>query len=92
MTAPAPFPPSAPSWSILEDADQDGIRDADELLLKLNPMNPFDGMSDEGGDGLPLAWEIYLGTNPNLADTDGDGYSDSEEVLIFKAGERGSSK
>ena len=46
-------------------------------------MNPFDGMSDEDGDGLPRAWEVYLGTNPNLADTDGDGYSDSEEVLIF---------
>ena len=35
---------------------------------------------DNDGDGLTNAHEIELGTNPNVADTDGDGFDDKEEV------------
>ncbi len=35
---------------------------------------------DEDGDGLPNIVEARLGTDPLLWDTDGDGYSDLEEV------------
>lgn len=79
----APFPPEPPLWSLLEDADQDGMKDIDEILLGMNPLDHSDGLSDEDGDGLSFAWEYYLGTNPSIADSDGDGWSDSEEVLLF---------
>lgn len=76
-------PPVPPSWSLLEDADQDGIKDLDEILYGMNPLDSSDGLSDEDGDGLSLAWEYYLGTNPTQKDTDADGISDSDEVLIY---------
>jgi alpha-tubulin suppressor-like RCC1 family protein len=38
------------------------------------------GLFDSDSDGLPDWKEIELGTNPNNADTDGDGISDSWEV------------
>lgn len=34
---------------------------------------------DSDGDGLPNEIESYLGTNPDLGDTDGDGFQDGEE-------------
>jgi len=37
--------------------------------------------NDLDGDGLPLIAETGLGTNPNLGDTDMDGFSDGAEVL-----------
>lgn len=80
---PATAPPEPPQWSILEDADQDGLTDWDDFLLSLDPLNPLDGLSDADGDELWLAWEWQLGTHPDLADTDGDGWSDSLEVLLY---------
>jgi len=76
-------PPAQPSWSILEDADLDGITDADELLLSMDPLNPEDGLSDLDGDEIDLAWELSIGTNPDVADTDMDDWSDSEEYLLY---------
>ncbi len=80
---PALAPPEPPQWTVLEDADQDGLTDWDEFLLSLDPLNPLDGLSDADGDELWLAWEWYLGTHSDLADTDGDGWSDSLEVLLY---------
>jgi hypothetical protein len=73
--------PAPPAWSFLEDADQDGMTDVNEILLGLDPLNPADGLSDLDGDGLSLAWEFVIGTHASLADTDADGWSDSEEYL-----------
>ncbi len=80
---PALAPPEPPQWSVLEDADQDGLTDWDEFILSLDPLNPLDGLSDADGDELWLAWEWQLGTHSDLADTDGDGWSDSLEVLLY---------
>lgn len=62
--------PSIPhSWSIQEDADQDGMKDDDEILLGMDPLDPADGLADLDGDGISLAWEFTIGTNPDMADT-----------------------
>ncbi|MFC1632831.1 hypothetical protein ACFL1U_01650 [Patescibacteria group bacterium] len=42
------------------------------------PETP-DADSDADGDGLTYAQEQLLGSNPDLDDTDGDGYKDGEE-------------
>jgi hypothetical protein len=76
------LPPSPPQWPLLIDADQDGLTDADEILLWLNPLDAADGLSDLDGDGLSLAWEWQIDTAPDRADTDADGWSDSDELLV----------
>jgi gliding motility-associated-like protein len=51
-----------------------------------NPLNPCDpninalSTNDCDNDGLDNAQELIVGTNNNLADTDGDGLNDGEEV------------
>lgn len=50
--------PAPPSWRFLEDADQDGMTDVKEILPSLDPLNPDDGLSDMGRDGLSLSWEF----------------------------------
>ncbi len=59
------------------------MTDIDEILLGMNPLDPADGLSDLDGDGLSLAWEFAIGTNPDVADTDMDDWSDSEEYLLY---------
>jgi hypothetical protein len=44
----------------------------------------FPGLQDTDGDGLVDGLEQTLGTNPLAVDTDGDGYSDRNEVYIQK--------
>ncbi len=39
---------------------------------------------DEDEDGLTTAQERRLGTNPKVADTDGDGLSDGDEVMKYR--------
>ncbi len=41
------------------------------------------GASDADNDGLTKKQEKELGTNPDVADTDGDGLTDGEEFLTF---------
>lgn len=40
---------------------------------------------DEDGDGLPKALEEQFGTDPTVADTDGDGLTDGQEVTDYSA-------
>lgn len=61
------------------DSDGDGIPDATEIAMSLNPRS-----RDTDGDGLSDAHELALGTDPNKFDTDGDGLSDGFEYLELK--------
>ena len=69
------------------DTDEDGVNDTDEIGSDTNKPLDTDGDStinaldtDDDDDGLETADEILLGTNPLLADTDGDGLSDGDEI------------
>ncbi|MCB9802570.1 L,D-transpeptidase family protein [Candidatus Nomurabacteria bacterium] len=67
----------------LADTDGDGYSDGEEVASSTSPLNIEDKKNidlDTDQDGLNDAWELILGTNLNKADTDGDGYSDGEEV------------
>lgn len=82
--------PAAFTWrfTVIEgdDADQDGVPDAVELILGTDPSNPdsdgdgvSDGFEDADNDGLTNAGEVVLGTDPRNADTDGNGIRDGQE-------------
>ncbi len=67
------------------DSDQDGIPDYWELEMLLDPSNTNDAYQDPDEDGLDSYTEYMMhlkygnSTDPNNADTDGDGFSDGEE-------------
>ncbi|MGC4191646.1 MAG: hypothetical protein QM589_10890 [Thermomicrobiales bacterium] len=99
-TATAPDAVEAPSSTLLDDFDGDGLSDREENEVYGTDPEVFDtdgdGLGDSNevrnlgtdplntdtdGDGLPDGQEvIYLGTDPLNADTDGDGGSDWVEV------------
>jgi hypothetical protein len=58
-----------------DDGDGDGVSDARERELGLDPHS-----ADADGDGLPDGKEIELGADPRNPDTDGDGVSDADEA------------
>ena len=61
-----------------EDSDQDGLWDAEELDMGLDPT-----VQDSDGDGLTDGAEVELfGTDPLSADSDGDGIDDALELLF----------
>ena len=49
------------------DPDQDGLSNADEFLLGLNPL-----LADTDGDGMPDGFEVANGLNPLVNDANGD--------------------
>ncbi len=65
---------------VLGDYDYDGVADSTELAGDLSPLSVADTNSDDDKDGLPWSVESARGTDPDKADTDGDAYSDFEEV------------
>ncbi len=66
----------------IADSDGDGMPDGWEFSYPLacNPTNPADKTVDYEPDGLANEDEYLWGTNPQLADTDGDLVSDGDEV------------
>ena len=62
------------------DSDGDGISDAVETAVGLDPNDPTDAAEDLDGDGLTNLEEFLAGTDLQSPDTDGDGLTDREEV------------
>lgn len=65
------------------DTDGDSLPDAWEILYNSTEPCRFDSNADPDGDNLTNLMELLHQTNPDLNDTDGDGLSDGEEVLIY---------
>jgi uncharacterized protein (DUF1800 family) len=64
----------------LVDADHDGIPEYWEQEHGMSDLDPTDAAKDFDHDGLTNLQEFAAGTDPNLADTDGDGLSDGYEI------------
>lgn len=75
-----------------KDTDGDGLTDYEECYLtETDPIKKDsddnginDGNEDFDNDGLTNAEEIKAGTNCRLADTDGDGLNDYDEINKYK--------
>ncbi len=77
------------------DSDDDGVKDGPELTGGSNPLlassKPayFQGLpagisgEDLNGNGLPDAWELWIGdfSLTSTADSDGDGFSNRDEAI-----------
>ena len=64
------------------DDDGDGIPDLWELDNGLDPLLASDAALDPDGDNASNLEEFLAGTDPALADTDGDGLADGAEIAI----------
>src|SRR5690606_24645767 len=65
---------------VVGDDDGDGMPNWFEDLYDLDRENASDAGLDGDGDTLTNLQEFQRGTNPTLADTDGDGLSDAVET------------
>jgi uncharacterized protein (DUF1800 family) len=65
-----------PALANAKDSDKDGMPDYWEDLQGFNKFSAADATQDADGDGLNNRDEFLAGTNPHLADSDGDGISD----------------
>ncbi len=77
---------SANTDPMKSDTDGDRVLDGAECALGSDPANaaskpanPAPG-TDPDADGLSTAFEMTIGTNPGVADSDGDGVRDGVEV------------
>jgi hypothetical protein len=71
---------TAEAASFYADAQTITIPAASYIPVFGNTTNALD-TGDDDGDGLNNSWEKSLGSNPTLADSDGDGVSDLQEFL-----------
>ena len=79
------------SDSSLNDSDNDGLTDYDEIYLTATEPALYDTDNDGGSDadedtdndGLTNLEEVKLGSDPMAMDTDGDDISDLEEVSVY---------
>jgi hypothetical protein len=91
---PFPLDPTKPggtgngTGNETEDLDGDGLPDAWERE-HFNSTTAQDGDGDPDTDGLSNEEEFDLGTDPTLADTDGDGLNDSTDPDPLVAGSEG---
>lgn len=85
---PSPLLASDATDPLDPDTDHDGLPDGFERTHGLNPnddgtTDPDNGSAgDLDGDGLSNATELALGTDPSKLDSDGDGISDWDEVMV----------
>lgn len=71
--------PTETATAVSNDRDEDGLSDAQELIIGTDPQNP-----DTDGDGLTDGDEMLVyGTDPLKRDTDGDFLSDWDEVMVY---------
>ncbi|TAK95582.1 MAG: DUF1800 family protein, partial [Verrucomicrobia bacterium] len=68
-----------PVFASAKDSDNDGMPDVWEDLYSFNKNSAADATQDADGDGLNNRDEFLAGTNPRVADTDGDGIPDGLE-------------
>lgn len=68
---------------VLAGASHGGIPDSWAIANGLDPTDPALPFEDPDHDGLTNLQEFQLGTDPNNPDTDGDGLTDGQEVLIY---------
>jgi DNA-binding beta-propeller fold protein YncE len=69
--------------TLSQDSDGDGIPDDAEIRMGLDPHDPTDALLDPDHDGLTNLQEYQFGTDIHNPDTDGDGLTDGQEVLLY---------
>ena len=77
--------PLDPDTDRNESSYEGGIPDGKEVMLGLDPLDGRDDFPtrDRDSDGLSDTYEITIGTDPFVSDSDGDGLSDGAEVHIY---------
>jgi hypothetical protein len=68
----------------LSDSDFDGIPNSWETEHGLNPLSSIDALQDWDNDGLTNLEEYRQNLNPKTADSDGNGFTDFQEVKMRK--------
>lgn len=68
---------------VLDGASHGGIPDSWAIAHGLDPNDPAMSFEDPDHDGLTNLQEFQNGTDPHNPDTDGDGLSDGQEVLLY---------
>jgi YVTN family beta-propeller protein len=68
---------------LLDGASHGGIPDSWAIEHGLDPNDPAMPFEDPDHDGLTNLQEFQNGTDPHNPDTDGDGLTDGQEVLIY---------
>lgn len=68
---------------VLDGASHGGIPDSWAIAHGLDPNDPAMPFEDPDHDGLTNLQEFQNGTDPHNPDTDGDGLTDGQEVLMY---------